>query len=72
MPYFIVNRNAQPTGEHEVHENTHTCNHLPEPENRIDLGFHNSCYEAIAAAKRLYPSHTFDGCYYCANACHTK
>ena len=72
MPNFILNRNPQPTGEREVHKNDSTCNHLPEPKNRIDLGYHSTCHGAVAKAKQLHTGHPIDGCYYCANACHTR
>lgn len=67
MPYFHVNRNAQPNGDHEVHENG--CSHQPLPQNQQDLGWHLSCSSAVSAAKVHY--RTANGCYYCANACHT-
>ncbi len=72
MPKYIVNRIAQPTGEHEVHRDDGTCNYLPTLMNRIDLGFHYTCQDAIAHAKRLFPSNQFDGCYWCSNTCHTR
>lgn len=71
MPFYIVNKNAQTTGEHEVHQNDCSCSHMPDPANRIDLGHHETCHGAVAEAKRRYPSNSFDGCFYCANACHT-
>jgi hypothetical protein len=37
---FIVNRNAQANGEHEVHNLTTGCIFMPDPKNRIDLGEH--------------------------------
>ncbi|PWK49885.1 hypothetical protein C8D97_10746 [Pleionea mediterranea] len=72
MPFYIVNRNPQSTGEHEVHRNDCTCSHMPTPSNRIDLGFHYNCQGAIIEAKRRFPGHQFDGCYYCSNACHAR
>lgn len=71
MARYIVNKNAQPTGEHEVH-NTSTCNWLPDAANRIDLGEHSTCQSAVLEAKRLYPNNKFDGCYHCSPACHTR
>ena len=72
MPQYIVNKNPDSKGLHEVHNISSGITHcLPNPENRIDLGFHNNCQQAIAHAKATYPNHRFDGCYHCANACHT-
>jgi hypothetical protein len=74
MPTFIVNKNPQPTSrqEHEVHNLDRACGHLPWPENnRINLGWHTNCREALVFARTKYPNHVFDGCYWCANECHT-
>lgn len=68
MPYYHVNKNAQSnSGDHEVHENG--CGHRPNPENRLDLGYHSDCHGAVREAKKTYA--TANGCYYCCNACHT-
>lgn len=72
MTKYIINRNAQPTGEHEVHKDDGSCSNMPNPSNRINLGNFAGCHDAIAEARRLYPGKTIDGCYYCANACHTR
>jgi len=72
MPKYIINNNQQNTGEHEVHNETSNCTHLPHPSNRINLGFHANCHYAVAQAKRLYPGKKIDGCFYCANECHTR
>ena len=71
MPYFIVNTRAQAaSGDHEVHDNTPgTCNYLPNWENRKELGWHSSCVGAVKEAKKYYSD--VNGCYWCANACHT-
>ncbi|RXZ51833.1 hypothetical protein [Agromyces binzhouensis] len=70
MPYYLVNRNAQSiSGDHEVHDRASRLGCLPNPENQIDLGYHGSCSEAVAAARRLYSD--VNGCAYCAPACHT-
>lgn len=71
MATYIFNKNAQPTGEHEVH-NANTCKYLPNLENRVDLGYHDTCQSAVKKAKELYKSKTFDGCYYCCLSCHTR
>lgn len=71
MARYIVNKNAQTTGEHEVH-NLNACNRLPDPANRIDLGEHYSCQSAVLAAKIIYSGSKVDGCYYCSPSCHTR
>jgi len=70
MSNFCVNKNAQPTGEHEVHNLDAGCNHLPELYNRHQLGNHANCQSAVTAARRIYSN--VDGCAYCAPACHTR
>lgn len=70
MPSFCVNKNAQPeSGDHEVHDLSSEKGCLPDPENRIGLGTYSSCQAAVTAAKQHYED--LNGCYYCANACHT-
>lgn len=73
MPYYCVNRNAQPSsGDHEVHDlaigRDKGC--LPAALNQVDLGYHSNCQSAVTAAKRTYPSS--DGCKRCVPACHTS
>lgn len=70
MPSFCVNKNAQSTGEHEVHNLDASCNYLPARSNQLALGVHASCHGAVAAARQHYSN--VDGCYYCANNCHTR
>jgi len=67
MAYYCVNKNAQPTGEHEVHKLDTSCPHLPAPENRIDLGWHSDCQSALRKAKEFYSN--VDGCAYCCPTC---
>lgn len=70
MPYYVVNKNAQSgSRDYEVHDLASTQNCLPHVSARIDLGFHPTCSSAVAAAQIRF--RTADGCYYCANACHT-
>jgi hypothetical protein len=66
--WYLVNKNAQSNGDHEVHRED--CGHLPNPENRKWLGQFASCYSALAEAKK-YDSEA-DGCFYCCNECHTS
>ena len=72
MARFIVNKNAQPTGEHEVHnpDAYPACNRLPAPENQLFLGNFNSCHQAVTEARKHYAN--VDGCYYCSNECHSR
>lgn len=65
MPEFCVNKNS----DHEVHDLSASCSFLPDPVNRQALGFHASCHGAVQAAKTYFSS--ANGCYHCANACHT-
>ena len=70
MPEYCVNINAQPgSGDHEVHDLASQKGCLPQPANRLGLGSHPSCVEAVQAAKKLYTD--ANGCFYCATACHT-
>ena len=74
MPNYIVNKNAQyDTGDHEVHvtpKSACSSPRYPEPENQVPLGSYVTCDGAVQEAKsRGYE--TANGCYYCANACHT-
>lgn len=67
MPYYYVNKNVQPNGDHEVHKRDRSF--LPEVENRIYLGDFSYCSSAATEAKKYYTQ--VNGCYYCANSCHT-
>ena len=68
MARYYVNRNAQPNGDHEVHE--FSCYWLPEPENRQYLGEFTSCFPAVTEARRYYQQ--VNGCKHCALPCHTQ
>ena len=68
MAYYYVNKNAQTNWDHEVH--TSSCTYLPDPENRISLGLHTNCKDAIKEAKKHY--NDVDGCYRCSRECHTS
>ncbi|RMH94500.1 hypothetical protein EBB59_02135 [Lysobacter pythonis] len=71
MPKFILNANPQTNGDHEVHNVTIGCTYMPAASNQIDLGYHADCQGAVAEAKRRWPNSRINGCFYCANACHT-
>ena len=70
MPRFCVNKNAQPTSEHEVHNLDVGCSFLPDVVNQLSLGSHFTCHGAVVEAKKTYSN--VDGCKYCAPDCHTK
>lgn len=73
MPDYIVNRNAQPNGDNEVHQfPSSLCSspRYPSLQNQVPLGWHSSCFGAVSQAKSLRYARA-NGCYYCANACHT-
>ena len=72
MATYCMNRQAQPNGDHEVHNLNVGSRCLPATHNRIPLGQHPTCQSAVAAARNLYPAARINGCYYCANACHTS
>ena len=67
MARYYVRKIAQSSGDHEVH--TTGCAWLPDAENRIYLGDFSSCEPAVTAARKYYTQ--VNGCYYCANPCHT-
>lgn len=71
MDNYIINKNAQYNGDHEVHNATRGCNYLPSIENQISLGNFVNCQQAVAQAKLNWPNNRINGCYWCANACHT-
>lgn len=71
MPTFIVNKVAQSNGDYEVHDEASTRGCLPSTANQVSLGYFASCSGAVDEAKsRGYRS--ANGCYWCANACHTQ
>jgi hypothetical protein len=67
MARYYVNDNAQPNGDHEVHEQG--CYWLGLARSTTDLGEHSHCSTAVAAAKRIYWNS--NGCKTCCPACHT-
>lgn len=64
---YYVNKNAQDSGDHEVH--TSSCSFLPIEANRIYLGDFTSCAPAVVEAKHYYAQS--NGCYYCSRPCNT-
>jgi len=74
MTKYIVNKNPQPNGDHEVHKSPRSLcvsPRYPLSENQLYLGEFVGCSGAVAEAKRRGYS-TSDGCYYCSGACHTS
>lgn len=68
MIKYLINRNAQVNGDHEVHKES--CSRLPILVNRHYIGEFSTCMEALVVAKRLNPK--ADGCAKCSPACHTS
>lgn len=68
MDHYYVNKNAQLTGEHEVHKSG--CSYMPDINNRIYLGSFSNCQDAVREARKYYSK--VDGCYYCCPRCHTR
>lgn len=71
MSSYVVNKNSQSNGDYEVHDESSTLGCLPDPANRVELGYFSSCTGAVLAANRrgYRPA---NGCYYCARDCHTS
>ncbi len=72
MARYIINDNEY-DGHHEVHNTSTHCDNptYPKPENQIDLGWHNTCAEAVRWAASKLPNWDVDGCAFCTT-CHTK
>ena len=68
MTAYYVNKNAQSNGDHEVHITG--CPRMPDPDNRIPLGDFRTCHAAVMNATKHYDQ--VNGCFYCANECHTS
>lgn len=66
MEYYYVNKNAQPTGEHEVHKSG--CKWMPSE--KINLGQFSNCKDAVEKAKTYYSN--VDGGAHCCSSCHTR
>lgn len=72
MSKFVLNQVTQANGDNEVHNATDGCRYMPSLLNQIDLGYHESCHQAVADAKRKYPNYRrINGCAFCCPACHT-
>ena len=65
---YYLNKNAQATGEHEVH--TSDCRYLPIVANKIYLGVFDNSEDAIRKARLYY--HNVDGCRFCCPKSHKR
>ena len=68
MPAYYVNKNAQSTGEHEVHKDG--CYRMPDLQNRMYLGYFSNAKDAVKEARRYF--NNVGGCYYCSSEAHRK
>jgi hypothetical protein len=68
MYNYYVNKNALPTGEHEVHRDH--CKELPLLSYRINLGRFKDCKDALREAATYYEN--VDGCKICSSECYTR
>lgn len=71
MAIFVLNKNQQANGDHEVHNKTAGGTYMPGEANQINLGEHTSCVGAVALAKKTYNDARINGCKYCCHVCHT-
>ena len=70
MAEYIVDKNAQEgSDEHQVHDLSLDCHHVPAPENQLSLGDFPSSHKALKKAKKTYPNS--NGCYFCCWQCRT-
>jgi len=68
MARYYVNKNAQSSGDHEVH--AAGCSFLPDVDNRFYLGDFTNCHDAVREARKRYSQ--VNGCFYCSKPCHTQ
>ena len=66
MARYYVTEFLQPSSNHEVH--AYGCFRLKLAVQARDLGDHDTCETAVAAARSYYA--TANGCVYCSPACH--
>jgi len=65
-----VSKNAQPTGEHEIHNLDRGCIFLPSLKNQQMLGNCTDCLEAIKKAQEYFPK--VGNCAYCTPEYHPQ
>ena len=68
MARYYVTEFLQPSSNHEVH--AYGCFRLKLAVQARDLGDHDTCETAVAAARSHYA--TANGCIYCSPACHAQ
>lgn len=68
MPDYIVDRNAQSNGDHEVHLRGSVWSCLPAEADQRELGSHDGCASALRIARLFYGQ--ANGCARCAVSCH--
>lgn len=68
MPHYIVDRNAQANGDHEVHLSGSVWSCLPAEADQRELGSHDGCASALRIARLFYGK--ANGCARCAVSCH--
>lgn len=66
MPNYIVNTGTSANGNHDVHDENSMCGHLPHPDQRRSLGWFSNGQNAIAEARKTFPS--VEGCNQCIQA----
>jgi hypothetical protein len=66
---WYVNDNAQPNGDHEVHQDG--CHWLAQARSKSYLGLYDNCREPVIKA-RVYHYSQSNGCAFCAPYCHTS
>ncbi len=62
---FIINQNTQANGDHEIHNATQGCEHMPATENRFELGFFANSELAFKRAKMNWPGEKISRCRSC-------
>ena len=62
---YYLNLHEQPEGEHEIH--IRGCLYFPAAENAEYLGRYFYAMNALAEAKRRYPSWNINGCCHCCS-----
>jgi hypothetical protein len=67
MTLYLVNKDPQPSGEHELHRAG--CPTSPDEDDQLPLGRFENCREAVSFARRYYSR--LDGCRNCCPECHS-
>jgi hypothetical protein len=67
---YIVDRHAQPSGDHLVHRSDNGCSLLPIGDDCIEVGKHSDCDSAMKMA--LLKFSQVDGCPECLPECNDQ